>query len=170
LFYSAGHSGSISSSVPKNYSHSAPTKQEPTGWSFSAYEVLSFLNLRGILRSRGGDTASALTNGAGSGSNSEAGTPPNKDGVLNERFSTTPLSQTSISLEATVTSQRRGSRVSTTVAHEATPMLEEGAQGVNHPDMPKYGHSAKMLTCHCPPDADFPYLNLKEFRFVDLDN
>ena len=69
-------------------------------------------------------------------------------------------------------SQRRVSRVSTTVAHEATPMLEEGvhnaALGVDHPDVPKYSNCAKMLTCHCPPDADFPYLNLKEFRFLFL--
>ena len=29
---------------------------------------------------------------------------------------------------------------------------------------PKYENSGKMLTCLCPPDADLPNLNLKDFR------
>lgn len=29
---------------------------------------------------------------------------------------------------------------------------------------PKYGNSGKMLTCLCPPDADLPNLNLRDFR------
>ena len=174
----------VSNSAPKNYSHSAPAKQAEAssaggGWSVSAYEVLSFLNLRGILRRE-----TPITNNAGSESNSEAGTPPNKDALS---FSATPPSQASISMEHNQTSasvssssallaasQRfGGSRVSSSLAHETTPMLEESSERERGGDtssggIPKYGHGTKIMTCHCPPDADFSYLNLKDFRYVFL--
>eukprot|EP00111_Clytia_hemisphaerica_P006364 TCONS_00018439-protein len=159
--------GVISSSAPKNYSHSAPAKQESSGWSGNAYEVLSFLNLKGILRSRGGGGETPIVH-PGSESNSEAGTPPHKDGVLGDSFSTTPPSHgSSIAMEAVGPSQRRGSRVSASQAHENTPMLDE-SHGTDHQDPSKFAHATKMLTCQCPPDAVFDYLNLKEFSAFEL--
>lgn len=144
--------------MPKNYSQSAPEKQE-SGWS--AQEVLSFLNLRSILRR--GD---AIMNMPTSPTNSESGTPP-KDGELGDSFSESPPQQTSI-----MESFRRPSHVTNPVSQETMPIIDEGTtpapnerSGDHSPtDFPKYGNTSKMLTCHCPPDADFPYLNLREFR------
>lgn len=182
----------VSNSAPKNYAHSAPAKQVEAssagggGWSVSAYEVLSFLNLRGILRRE-----TPITNKApgGSESNSEAGTPPNKDALS---FSATPPSQTSISMvehqhnqtqsvsstSALVAASQRfgGSRMSSSnngTPLESTPMLggdessdPRGVGDASSGVIPKYGHGTKIMTCHCPPDADFSYLNLKDFRYV----
>lgn len=69
-------------------------------------------------------------------------------------------------------SYRRVSRASNPIGQETMPMIDEAGAtatgerpGDHSPtDFPKYGDSSKMLTCHCPPDADFPYLNLDEFR------
>ena len=196
-FNSPSHSSAavVSNSAPKNYAHSAPAKQVEAssagggGWSVSAYEVLSFLNLRGILRR---ETPITNNGPGGSESNSEAGTPPNKDALS---FSATPPSQTSISMvehqhnqtgtsvsstSAVVAASQRfgGSRMSSSnngAPHESTPMLADENNDprnvVGDPSsgvIPKYGHGTKIMTCHCPPDADFSYLNLKDFRYVLL--
>lgn len=196
-FNSPSHSSAavVSNSAPKNYAHSAPAKQVEAssagggGWSVSAYEVLSFLNLRGILRR---ETPITNNGPGGSESNSEAGTPPNKDALS---FSATPPSQTSISMvehqhnqtgtsvsstSALVAASQRfgGSRMSSSnngAPHESTPMLADESNDprnvVGDPSsgvIPKYGHGTKIMTCHCPPDADFSYLNLKDFRYVLL--
>ena len=122
--------------------------------------MLSFLNLRSILR-RGDPIVNMSPT---SPTNSESGTPPKEGGDLGDSFSESPPQR-----ESMIQSYRRESRGSNLIGHDTMPMIDEMTSGErpgdrSPTDFPKYGHNTRMLTCHCPPDADFPYLNLGEFR------
>ena len=102
-------------------------------------------------------------------SNSETGTPP-KEVLLNKSIDTPSCSATT-HLPAIET--RRESKIKAPVATlspvpEKSILLDDmsGEKANDHSptDYPKYGNSGKILTCHCPPDADLPNLNLREFR------
>ena len=67
-----------------------------------------------------------------------------------------------------------GSLAGLAAVPEKTALMEEGnGSGSTEKDShatndassyPKYENTGKMLTCLCPPDADLPNLNLRDFR------
>lgn len=132
--------------------------------SWNASELLSFLNLKGRPRSR-----AELTILNVSPSNSDScGTPP-KDLLFDKTSIDVPCS--SSTKESIVDGYREQKlRISAPILPSVP---EKSAEEILTPEKifelsqaeyPKYGSSGKMLTCHCPPDADLPNLNLREFR------
>ena len=141
-----------SSSIPRNYSHSAPVKRD-SSWNTSEVAAGIFFNLKGILRSRADTILS--------------GSPSDKELILGENYG--GLSPQSSIIEARRNSRSRGLSPFLSPVPEKTPMLEESnneRSGDHSPtDFSRHTSGGKILTCHCPPDADLPNLNLREFRY-----
>lgn len=144
--------------LPNGYSQSAPTRQEG---SWNANEALSFMNLRGKLRSRGEtilSTTQIIT---------EEESPPNglpKDsGMLLE-----PLGKNGTESKPGPSRLRAPSNLAQSLASipEGSSVVESASVITDcSPSDYAKSNNGKILTCTCPPDADLPELNLREFRY-----
>jgi len=146
--YSKLSSSCVNSGVnfSNDYSQSAPAKP---GISWNASEALSFLNLKGKLRSRG-DTITSTTT----------------EEINVDKNIKTPLC-----------SQRNETIASERPLLAKSPALslipEKGSTMEENPDCSpvdylRSNNIGKMMTCNCPPDAYLPDINLREFSAFEL--
>lgn len=145
---------------PSEFSQSTPVKQS-SSWNTS--EALSFFNLR-RLRSRG-DAVSNISH-----SPSDGGTPPTEIACGEPACSFSR--RKSSGGDSRLVLRRGTSTLFNITASEKASLLEESGgdrPGDQSPtDYVSYSSSGKILTCHCPPDADLPNLNLREFSAFEL--
>ena len=148
----------VSGILPKGYSQSAPTTQEG---SWNANEALSFMNLRGKLRSRGEtilSTTQIITE-----EESPTNSLPKDSGMLLE-----PLGKHGAESKPGPSRLRAPSNIVQSLASipevasvvESTSVITDSSPS----DYAK-SNNGRILTCTCPPDADLPELNLREFRY-----
>lgn len=160
LIYYFSRNSSAQCTGPSEFSQSTPVKQS-SSWNTS--EALSFFNLR-RLRSRG-DAVSNISH-----SPSDGGTPPTEIACGEPACSFSR--RKSSGGDSRLVLRRGTSTLFNITASEKASLLEESGgdrPGDQSPtDYVSYSSSGKILTCHCPPDADLPNLNLREFRLVNL--